>query len=149
MYVYMNQYTIYIYIYGDRPKNYRPFFFIANTVSNQLFRKVRTLNVTKLPKSNSDFKGACQPPRLCSSTFSFDLSTRSTVLFQLKTNFPFPRENQLKQTKNLQPNSQKMFLGFLLRKDGFGVKNRLFPRKKMVLGRKTNFFQGKTQKNIL
>ena len=27
-------------------------------------------------------------------------------------------------------------------KGGFGVKNQLFPRKKMVLGRKTNFFLG-------
>ena len=32
-------------------------------------------------------------------------------------------------------------------KNGFGVKKQLFPRKKMVLGRKTNFSRGKTKKN--
>ena len=31
-------------------------------------------------------------------------------------------------------------------KDGFRVENQLFPRKKMVLGKKTNFFLGKTKK---
>ena len=34
------------------------------------------------------------------------------------------------------------------RKNGFGKENQLFPRKKMVLGRKTNFFLGKTKKTI-
>ena len=29
----------------------------------------------------------------------------------------------------------------------FGQENQLFPRKKIVLGRKTNFFLGKTKKN--
>ena len=38
---------------------------------------------------------------------------------------------------------------FSQEKDGFRQKNKLFPRKKMmVLGRKTNFFLGKTKKTI-
>ena len=42
---------------------------------------------------------------------------------------------------------EKMVLG---RKTGFGEKNQLFLREKMVLGRKTNFSLGKTpKKNIL
>ena len=35
---------------------------------------------------------------------------------------------------------------FSWEKDGFGRKNQLFPGKKMVLGRKTNCFLGKTKK---
>ena len=37
---------------------------------------------------------------------------------------------------------------FSSEKDGLGVKNQLFPRKKMVLARKTIFFLGETKKTI-
>ena len=53
----------------------------------------------------------------------------------------------------MRPDSKKMFFlvfgkenQLLPRKKMVGVKNQLFPRKKMVLGRKTNFFLGKTKK---
>ena len=38
---------IYVYIYGNPAKNYRPSFFIINTVSTQLFRKVRILYLSR------------------------------------------------------------------------------------------------------
>ena len=44
----------------------------------------------------------------------------------------------------MRPDSKIMvFFGFTQEKDGFGQDNQLFPRKKMVLGRQTNFSLGK------
>ena len=48
----------------------------------------------------------------------------------------------------MRADSKKIvFFGFPSEKDGLGKENQLFPRTKMVLGRKTNFFLGKTKKN--
>ena len=65
----------------------------------------------------------------------------------------FPRENQKnkkKQKHHLRHYATRHqkdgFLVFSREKDGFGQENQLFPRTKMVLGRKTIFFLGKTKK---
>ena len=57
-----------------------------------------------------------------------------------KTNF-FLGKTMFCETIRLD--SKKMVFWFSLGKNGFGQENQLFPRKKIVLGRKTNLFLGK------
>ena len=60
-----------------------------------------------------------------------------------KTNFFLGKTKKNKKNifwETMRPNSKKMFFWFSLGKNGFGQENQLFPRKKMVLDRKTNFF---------
>ena len=55
----------------------------------------------------------------------------------------FPRENQ-KNKKNIFCGKLHGLFGFPEEKNGFSRRNQLFTRKKMVLGRNTNFFLSKT-----
>ena len=115
----------YIYIYMvTPPMNYRPSFCIVNTVSQQLFRQVRILYLSKTTENKLNFQenvsvnsftfdvrsGSCISQgllkslshfnRTCQSTHSlrFDVSTKSTAaLYPPNPKPTLPRENQKKQ----------------------------------------------------
>ena len=150
---------IYIYIYMvTPPMNYRPSFCIVNTVSQQLFRQVRILYLSKTTENKLNFQenvsvnsftfdvrsGSCISQgllkslshfnRTCQSTHSlrFDVSTKSTAaLYPPNPKPTLPRENQKKQ--KTKKTSFETLCGQTPKRCFFFV----FPRKKMVLDRKT------------
>ena len=153
---------IYIYIYGTPPlhelptlvlyrkyrvktafpagpdsvslKNYRKQTQISRERVSQLIhvrREVRILYLSRTTEINLTFQ-----QDMSVNSLRFDVSTKSTAaLYPPNPKPTLPRENQKNQKKHLFRHYAAK-----LQKDGFLV----FPRKKMVLDRKTNFFLGKT-----
>ena len=107
---------IYIYIYGNPPKNYRPSFCIVNTVSNQLFRKVKI--------------------RYLSKTTEIKLTFQENVFPKGK-----PQKTKKKFLKRLcgQTPKKLFFLVFPRKKIGFAAQNHLFAREKLGFGPKPSF----------
>ena len=117
-----------------------------------------------LPKSNSHFKRMCQSTRSGftwgpDSVFLKDYRNQThivqvrrehvvngnTVLSQSKSNFPKgkPRTPKNHLLRHYAAKFSKDVFWVFIGKRWFWRENQLFPRKKMVLGRKTNFFLGK------
>ena len=148
---------VYIYIYGNPPhelptlvlyrkcrvktafpagpdsvslKNYRKQTQISRERVCQLIhvrREVRILYLSRTTEINLTFQ-----QDMSVSSLRFDVSTKSTAaLYPPNPKPTLPRENQ--------KNHLLRHYAAKLQKDGFLV----FPRKKMVLDRKTNFFLGK------
>ena len=77
------------------------------------------------------------------------LFPRKKMVLGRKTIFFLGKTKKKHLLRHYAARHQKdVFFGFSLGKDGFGQEKQLFPRKKMVLGRKTNFFLGKTKTTI-
>ena len=151
--------------------NYRPSFCIVNTVSKQLFRQVRILYLSKHCRKQIQISREGVSQRIhvrrevhilyllrtteinltfqqdvSVNSFRFDVSTQSTATLCPPNQKPtFSRENQKNHVlRHYAARHQKDgFFCFPKEKNGFGQENQLFPRKKMVLDRKTNFFLGK------
>ena len=66
---------IHIYIYGNPPMNCRLSFCIVNTVSNQLFRQVRILYLSKTTENKLRFQ-----ENVSVNSFRFDVRSGSCIL---------------------------------------------------------------------
>ena len=151
--------------------NYRPSFCVINTVSTSFSGRSGFCMSQRLPKSKSHFKRTCQSTRSGftwgpdSVSFKdyrnqFHISTErvsqlvqvrrehvvygNTVLFQSKANFSKGKPKTPGRKTSFETLcDQKMFFWFFLGKRWFWREEPIFPRKKMVLYRKTSFFLGK------
>ena len=114
-------------------KNYRKQTQISRERVSQLIhvrREVRILYLSRTTEINLTFQ-----QDMSVNSWRFDMSTKSTAaLYPPNPKPTLPRENQKNQKKHLLRHYAAK-----LQKDGFLV----FPRKKMVLDKKTNFFLGK------
>ena len=135
--------------------NYRPSFCIVNTVSKLLFRQVRILYLSKTTENKLRFQ-----ENVSVNSFTFDVRSGSCISQGLLKSFShfnrtcqsthsgstLPIQNQLFLGKTKKPKKKHLLRHYAakLQKDCFFV----FPRKKMVLGRKTNFFLGQTKNTI-
>ena len=130
------------------PMNYRPSFCIVNTVSKQLFRQVRILYLSKTTENKLRFQ-----ENVSVNSFTFDVRSGSCISQGLLKSFShFNRTCQSTHSGSTLPIQNQLFLGKTKnpKKPSFETLCGQTPifflvslRKKLVLGRKNNFFLGK------
>ena len=121
--------------------NYRPSFCIVKTVVNQLFPQVRIPSLSKTAQNQTHISR--ESTRSLVQVRREHALNGNTVLFQSTTNFFLRKTKKTCFGKLYGQTPQRWFFGFSLGKISFQWKNQLFPRKRMVLDQKTNFFLGK------
>ena len=101
--------------------NYRPSSCIVNTVSNQLFRQVRILYLSKTTENKLRFQ-----ENVPVNSFRFDINSKPCISQGLPKSIS--RFNRTCQSRE---------------KDAIGQENQLFPKEKWFWRGKTNLFLGK------